>query len=511
MTAFLQPDFTSIWADLDETIRQTVFPLLTGDARREILDVTKQAFDEEARAGQLQEKAVEALFWRDVKKTADRLDAERSGANDAWAPVDIGASWDREQQLPDVGEWPDGHGIFYAGKVNEVHGPSESGKTMFVLAVAAQEIRAGRDVIMVDYEDDPDAVAGRLRWVFGLEREEAEKHFHYFNPGRSLTDEALEKLSQIPATLCIIDAVTEAMSCSGLDGRNENEVAAWYAEFPKRLAGAGMAVALIDHTSKTNHETALGSQHKKSAITGVSYTAKPVAPFTKGHRGELSIRVAKDKLGGIRPNAIQVDDGQPKRGSLVIDGTSGETEVLLDGVGPESSRPTIAPEAAPETLPEATERQMVYLKALNFYEDKGTSPAYMARYMEVDLGYPTDGPNVRNTLIALGKKGLASQPAGESKWFITPLGVAVIARELTLGASWVERNRPRRKRKTDLEQTEILEVSQNRNPRSEEVSQTGPKPPTKPTDETSETNSKPFAKPPLTCDETKTSEIETNP
>lgn len=479
MADFLQPSFVDIWPDLTEEARAQIFPLLKDEDRRAVLDAAKGAFD----SANIAEEAKKGLFWRDVRRATDLLEAERSGAADAWAPVDIGACWDREQQLPDVGTWSDGKGIFYSGKINEVHGPSESGKTMMLLAVAAQEIRLGHHVIMVDYEDDADAVTSRMRWVFGLEREETERHFHYFNPGRPFTDEAFQRLSEVPATLCIIDAVTEAMSISGFDGRNENEVAAWYAEFPKRLAAVGMAVALIDHTSKTNHEEALGSQHKKSAITGVSYTAKPVAPFTKGHRGELSIRVAKDKLGGVRPDADSSGDGQAVRGVLVIDGTFGVIEVRLDGV--EAVTVTAVDDVAEtfDSLPDITERQMVYLKALNYYETKGTSPAYMARYMTVDLGYTTDGPNVRNTLIALGKKGLAAQPGGESKWFITPLGVGAIARELALGESWVERNRPRRSRKEDREQADELPVIKV----SEEVSRGEIKPP----DETSETSAKP--------------------
>lgn len=480
--------FNPIWGPGDEVILAHFVgdldvpgwePFLPGDPDGKTFeeDAAKEALGEEIR------KKAEAIVNFDAARAlAEQIKQERSGADDAWAQVDIGDCWDREQQLPAVGTWSDGHGIFYAGKINEVHGPSESGKTMLLLAVAAEEIRAGHHVIMVDYEDDADAVTARMRWVFGLEREETEKHFHYFNPGRPFTDAAFERLNQIPATLCIIDAVTEAMSVSGFDGRNENEVAAWYAEFPKRLAAVGMAVVLVDHTSKNNHEEALGSQHKKSAITGVSYTAKPVAPFTKGHRGELSIRVAKDKLGGIRPHADSTVDGQALRGSLVIDGTHGQTTVELNGV--EESVQSAAPAAVtpPVPLPDVTDKQMVFLKALNFYEHRGTSPAGMALHMQ-DEGYPTSGQNVRNKLVELSKKDLAVQPSPKGAWFITPRGVSVIARELALGESWTARSGRRRV------VSQVVSGDQTKLP-----------------DETIETDVNGSAKLSLTCDETDVNE-----
>lgn len=470
-------------------------PFLPGDPEGEefTASLKQQAWDKAVEDG-----AEDVLLYRAKLRRADELERERSGSADPWAPIDIGDSWDREQQLPDVGSWSDGLGIFYSGKVNEVHGPSESGKTMFLLAVAAQEIRLGHHVIMVDYEDDPDAVTARMRWVFGLERGEVEKYFHYFNPGRALTDEAFTRLTEIGATLGIIDAVTEAMSCSGLNGREENEVAAWYAEFPKRIAATGVAVALVDHTSKTNHEEALGSQHKKSAITGVSYTAKPVAPFTKGHRGELSIRVAKDKLGGVRPHADMSADGQPKRGSLVIDGTQGQAEVILGGVEPDRSEPTAEPEAAPLTLPDVSGIQRPYLKSMNFYEKDGTSPSELSSYMK-DRGYDTTAQLARTKLIELKRKGLVVQPEPKGRWFITPLGVSVIAAEIALVGSW---SRPKRTRKGPGEHDQMVPGTEL----SEELSRGSAKAPF----ESSESSAKALAKVSLTCDESYTPESESS-
>lgn len=339
----LQPDFAGVWADLDEETKMAIFPHVTGEARSTLLAISKEAFDEDARQKMIAEKAAEGLLWRDIKKETDRLDAERQGASDSWAPQPIADLFDTEQQEPEIGHFlaedgTPGGAVFYLGKVNEVHGPSESGKTMFVLAVAAQEIEAERHVVMVDYEDDGRSIVNRLRHVFDLKREQIEKYFHYFRPDVPFTEAGLEHITGIgEVSMCIIDAVTESMAVSGLDGRNENEVATWYNEFPKKLAKHGMGVVLIDHTPQAESTRQIGSQHKKSAVDGVSYTAEPVYPFVKGQLGHLRIRVAKDKIGSIRQAALPQGEGrQFWRGDFKIDGRPACTgpRVAVSGVTP---------------------------------------------------------------------------------------------------------------------------------------------------------------------------------
>ena len=303
------------------------------------------------------------LKYREAGRLADRLELERSGAADSWKPVDLSDLFDAEQEEPTVGafhesETSNGGGVFYRGKVNEIHGPSESGKTMVLLHVAAQEIRLGNNVVMVDFEDSGQSIVNRLRWVFGLTREEIVKQFHYFRPEIAFGEKGLQAISEIDnLTFAIIDAVTESMSVAGLDGRNENEVAAWYNDFPKRIVRleSEPAVAIVDHTPQEKTERAIGSQHKKSAIDGVSYTAEPVNPFVKGGLGHLRIKVAKDKPGGVRPHALpQKDSGQFWRGDFKIDGrvSADNPKVELYGVEPAAFGPT------PDTPPAPVDVQL---------------------------------------------------------------------------------------------------------------------------------------------------------
>lgn len=331
----------AFWPILGEDFRAALFPEVTGEERRIILDGLSDSQKESDRAKALASEIDATLLRREARREADRIEAEQAGAADSWAPQNIADLFDLEQQEPEIGAFhgedgTDTGGVFYRGKVNEVHGPSESGKTMFVLAVAAQEIEAERHVVMIDYEDDGRAIVNRLRFVFGMERAQIEKYFHYFRPDAPFGQAGFSHITGIgDVSMCIIDAVTESMAVSGLDGRNESEVATWYNEFPKKLASTGIGVVLIDHTPQGDGTRQIGSQHKKSAVDGVSYTAEPVHPFVKGQLGQLRIRVAKDKIGSIRTAALPGGEGkQFWRGDFKIDGrpTTAGDRVRIIGV-----------------------------------------------------------------------------------------------------------------------------------------------------------------------------------
>lgn len=442
----LQPAIAAVWADLPDEARMALFPLLQGEERRQALDASREDFESAARQEQIEKGARDTLLYWDITREAKRLDRERQGAADSWKRQQIADLFDEEQQEPEVGAFDlddtsNGGHLFYAGKVNEIHGPSESGKSMVLLAVAAQEMRAGRNVAMVDYEDDGKSIVNRLRWVFGLTRELIEQHFYYFNPETPLGDEGLEELKgAADASLFIIDAVTEAMSVEGLDGRNENEVAAWYNLLPKKVAAWGPAVVVVDHTPIDSPQRQIGSQHKKSGITGVSYTAEPVFPFTRGGKGMLRLRVAKDRPGGVRAAALPAGEGkQHWRGDFVIDGTMtpSSPRVSLRGVDPaatgQSQRPvsTEQPEEPEEDFEPLTERQLVYLKALSAAGVYGRTMAEVYADEEIPKTEKPNRQHPRKVLVdQLGNRGYTEPvPKEKGRWRVTPRGAAKILQQ----------------------------------------------------------------------------------
>lgn len=100
------------------------------------------------------------------------------------------------------------------------------------------------------------------------------------------------------------------------------------------------------------------------------------------------------------------------------------------------------PADLPSALPAVTEQQMEHLKLIAFYENRGAVPADMAaRYEEKHGPVKNVRQNVRNRMIELAKMSppLVEQYVARGPWYITPAGVAVIARQLAVGENWVER------------------------------------------------------------------------
>lgn len=420
----------------------------TGEIRdasmRAKLDAARAERDEMLklqRSMELAKQAEQNLFFREANRLTDELEWKRSGAADSWAPISIGDLWDTEQQRPEVGSFDldsesNGGGVFYRGKVNEVHGQSESGKTMLLLAVAAQEVRAGNNVIMIDFEDDGRAIANRLRYVFGLTREEAEKHFHYFRPSEAFNERGMQAISNVvDPSFCIIDAVTESMSIAGLNGREENDVATWYNTFPKKIAELGPAVALVDHTPQGVSERAIGSQHKKAAIDGVSYSVEVVHPMIKGQSGQLRILVAKDKIGSIRAEALPQGEGrQYWRGDLHIDSSAPNVpaKVRLRGVVPTlfqvNEEGVAVPGRTTEHVPDISaleEKHRDVLVELAEWAD-GIQPSYITDALNKGREKGSDGYWGRTTARSILDKVLRRQglvePVGAGVWKVTGKG-----------------------------------------------------------------------------------------
>ncbi|QMP84446.1 RadB-like protein [Streptomyces phage Dagobah] len=442
------PSLADIWGELPEEARMALYPLVKGAERNELNARIKEDFDSAAREEQLRQQAIDNLFYRDAKRATDQLERERSGAVNSWQRQKLGHLLDEEQQEPDIGELEEdgtsnGGALFYSGKVNEIHGPSESGKSMVLLAVAAQLIQAGRDVAMIDYEDDGKSVGLRLKWVFGLTVEEIDAHFHYLQPETQVCEETFAALRSVPdLAMCIVDAVTEAMSLEGLDGRAENDVAAWYNLLPKRIVSEvpGAAVVVVDHTPMGSPNRQIGSQHKKSGITGVSYTAEPVFPFTRGGKGMLRLKVAKDRPGGVRAAALPQGDGEQHwRADFTIDGTliPSKPQVSLRGVDPAvtgHSKAPVQPDAAEDAVMDfepLNDRQFLYLKSLSAAGRRGRNMTEMYQADDIPKSERPQRTTPRKVIVEqLEPKGYVEEvPQDKGRWRVTGKGVSKILQQ----------------------------------------------------------------------------------
>ncbi len=82
----------------------------------------------------------------------------------SWLPASLPSAFAAGLVTPDtrVLARKDGFHLFYRGRVNNLIGESESGKTWVALLAVVQEIKAGNKVVFVDYEDSITALLVRL-------------------------------------------------------------------------------------------------------------------------------------------------------------------------------------------------------------------------------------------------------------------------------------------------------------------------------------------------------------
>lgn len=314
----------------------------------------------------------EYLEDREEAGRRHRRKALQEAGETGWERADLRQVYEElggEPERPTIGVWSrtanltgagpreeDGQGIFYAGKMNLVFGPSESGKSMFAFAVIAQEIKAGRHAIIFDFEDGPRGFLSRLL-ALGLDIEQIDPHgdkpggAHYFPVRLGMDDDDFRAVraivEQYPVSVALVDAVTEAMGADGLNPDKAVEVARWAASMPKRFTRLGLGVILVDHTNLTDSDRAGGSQHKKSMIDGVSLKVQMKERFRRGHGGRSYILVAKDRPGTVREFAKPADrdGGLEFRGQFVMN-TDGEAFNMI-GTTPLDRDAPVAAEDGP--------------------------------------------------------------------------------------------------------------------------------------------------------------------
>jgi hypothetical protein len=204
----------------------------------------------------------------------------------------------------------DRQALFYRGQVNGVHGDSGTGKGWVALYAAAQQLRAGNTVMLLDLEDVPSSIVDRLRKMH-VSDDAIRERLIYIRPSSNFDRVAIEHLVAIVEarhpTLVIIDSLGEAFGLEGIDENHDSEVGPWLRAVPRRLADTGNgeegpAVVILDHVTKVNdiplHPS--GSKRKRAAIGGAQYWAHSVVPFDAQSGGRLRLKCAKDRHGNFR-------------------------------------------------------------------------------------------------------------------------------------------------------------------------------------------------------------------
>lgn len=261
----------------------------------------------------------------------------------SWDEIDLTTYLDGTHvpQVPELLARSDGKFLLYAGRVHSFHGESESGKSWAALHAAAEAMQQGKRVVMIDFESDAGTVVTRLL-LLGVPADTIRELFSYrrpeVHPGTLAREYAAwEQMLTGRYTIAIIDGVTEALSVFSVTSKDNDEVTKWIRTIPRRIAAStGAAVILVDHVTKdadTRGRFAIGGQAKMAALDGAAYVVEVIEPLGVGLVGRISLRVAKDRPGGVRPisGAWRKTDRTQETAVIVVDSTiKGETSVRIE-------------------------------------------------------------------------------------------------------------------------------------------------------------------------------------
>ena len=259
-----------------------------------------------------------------------RIPAGTTTDTSTWEPINLAELLDADN-IPDItatiGPRRDGQCLLYPAAVHSISGEPGSGKTWFAQVIAAHELKTGRPVLYIDFEDRPTTIIGRLR-ALGCTDEQIRTGLRYIRPDAAMTPAIRDNLSRAAQDVAyaVIDGITEAMTMHGLSLMDNEDVARWLHLLPRRLADLGAAVLQIDHVVKNSEQRgryAIGGQHKLAGIDGVAYKILVVKPFGKGTYGRAKLVIDKDRHGDIGPTGSTAAD-------LHIDGRGDQITGWLD-------------------------------------------------------------------------------------------------------------------------------------------------------------------------------------
>jgi hypothetical protein len=241
-----------------------------------------------------------------------------------WAPIDFAAIIDGDLTTPTASILTrrDGKHLLYPYAVHSISGEPGSLKTFVALLAVIQELEAGNNAAMIDFEDRGESVAARLLQL-GANPDHLRDptRWRYIRPDVALDANGTARLDAAVTgcTLAIIDGVTEVMNLHGMSINDNDDVARYVQMLPRRIADLGPAVLQIDHVTKdseTRGRYAIGGQHKLASITGTAMKALIVRSGGKGEHGVIKLVLDKDKHGDVGPSGhtvaeFHLDDTQP--------------------------------------------------------------------------------------------------------------------------------------------------------------------------------------------------------
>lgn len=233
----------------------------------------------------------------------------------SFGPVDLGPAWRGEKVAPIAEVFPrdDGVALLPPG-INYLFGDSGDGKSFVALIAALEELRAGRAVVWVTYEDpNEDLITARLRLLGASDADVDRLLFVAPQAGLDIGAQVIADTATFSgARLLVLDSVGEAMAVGGVNEDRDNEVGPWFRQTLRLVHDRAPHVAIlpIDHSTKAKDNPLFpsGSKRKRAAPTGRMYLLNVGSNgFGRGVVGYVQLVVAKDRGGDFQRGAIAAE------------------------------------------------------------------------------------------------------------------------------------------------------------------------------------------------------------
>lgn len=211
-------------------------------------------------------------------------------------------------------------GVFYKQAIHWMAGEPGCGKTIMLLGLADQLMRAGKTVMWVDEEAGERQTAYRLQ-AYKADPDVIRERFHYFNrPGLSISDEDRHALftmaREVKPDVIFFDSVGDMLDAAELDEDNNSEVNRWAKAILEPLKFEyDTSVVVIDHVTKSKESRggwARGAGAKKGK-TDVLWRITKVKEFTTSLVGLIRLEPGKDRDGCLPLRAAYRIGGQGGR------------------------------------------------------------------------------------------------------------------------------------------------------------------------------------------------------
>jgi hypothetical protein len=224
----------------------------------------------------------------------------------SWDVVDLSKIGDRPAVKPTIA------GIVYPGRRHLFSGPPEGAKTLAAYAVALEELRAERRVLLVDLEMGRFDARDLLRDLGATDDDLG--RLLYVEPETGPTGSTIMELIdpyRESLSLAIIDAAAGAYALSNLDDQKRLDAERWAALWVRPLWDAGVGSVTIDHVTKnaeSRGKYAIGSERKVGAVDvhlGFEFVGEPLR---RGGQAVCKITTHRDRPGWLpRPRAAEFD------------------------------------------------------------------------------------------------------------------------------------------------------------------------------------------------------------